>query len=241
MYGACFVRYREKELPKRVAILQSNYIPWKGYFDLINMVDEFILFDTAQYTRNDWRNRNRIKTQAGLLWLTIPIKNRFKQTIQEAEVDDPLWSKRHWKTLLQYYGHSRYFEMYRSEFDELYNGCKERFLSQLNYRFLKVICEMLGISTRITWSSQYPQIEGKTERLVEWCKLVNGTEYISGPAAKEYIDELLFRQAQINLRYIDYSGYPVYTQLYPPFEHAVSIVDLIFNEGPNAPRFMKSF
>jgi WbqC-like protein len=226
---------------RRVGILQSNYIPWKGYFDIIHSVDEFILFDTAQYTRNDWRNRNRIKTQAGLAWLTIPIKNRFPQMIQEAELKDPSWNARHWKTLAQNYSRAQFFQMYRTRFEELYADCNETLLSRVNHRFLTAICDMLGIKTHFSWSSEYPEIEGKTERLVGWCKLLNATEYLTGPAAKTYIDEGLFVKAGIELRYMDYSGYPEYRQLYPPFEHAVSIVDLIFNEGPDAPRYMKSF
>jgi len=226
---------------RRVAISQSNYIPWKGYFDLIRSVDEFIIFDTAQYTRNDWRNRNRIKTRSGAAWLSIPIKNHLGQSIQEAEVNDPSWNKRHWKTLIQHYAGARYFEMYRSKFEELYMSSNEKQLSRLNHRFLIAICQLLEIKTRFTWSSEYPEIEGKTERLVHWCKLLNATEYVSGPAAKAYVDKSLFSDAGIQLRYMDYSGYPEYVQLYPPFEHAVSIIDLIFNEGPNAIRYMKNF
>jgi WbqC-like protein len=226
-----------------VAILQSNYIPWKGYFDVINMVDEFILFDTAQYTRRDWRNRNRIKTPAGSAWLTIPVavKGRYLQTIQETKISDPSWNERHWKTLVHNYACAAHFDAYRGRFEELYLGCQEKLLSQINYRFLAGICEILGIKTHLSWSVECPQIKGKTERLVEWCKQLKATEYLSGPAAKDYIDESLFAGAGIALRYMDYSGYPEYRQLYPPFDHTVSIVDLIFNEGPNATRYMKSF
>jgi hypothetical protein len=228
---------------KKVAISQSNYIPWKGYFDLIHSVDEFILFDTAQYTRRDWRNRNRIKTPAGSAWLTIPVavKGRYLQTIQETEIEDLSWNEYHWKTLIHNYARAPYFDHYRSLFEELYLGCRERLLSQVNFRFLSGICEILGIETRLTWSSEYPQIGGKTERLLGWCQQLKATEYISGPAAKAYIDESLFAKAGIQVRYMDYSGYPEYRQLYPPFNHAVSILDLIFNEGPNATDFMKSF
>jgi WbqC-like protein family len=229
--------------PRRVAILQSNYIPWKGYFDLINMVDEFILFDSAQYTRRDWRNRNRIKTPSGPAWLTIPVvvKGRYLQTIQETEIEDRSWNERHWKTLVHNCARALYFDTYRDRFEELYLGCQEKLLSRINYRFLAAICEMLGIKTHLTWSMDYPQVEGKTQRLVEWCKQLEATEYLSGPAAKNYVDERLFAEAGITVRYMDYSGYPEYRQLYPPFDHAVSIVDLIFNEGPNATRYMKSF
>src|ERR1700752_5103705 len=109
---------------RRVAILQSNYIPWKGYFDLIHMVDEFILFDTAQYTRRDWRNRNRIKTHAGPAWVTIPVvvKGRYEQTIQDTEISDTSWNERHWKTLLHNYARAAHFDDYRDSFEELYLG-----------------------------------------------------------------------------------------------------------------------
>jgi WbqC-like protein family len=228
---------------RRVGVSQSNYIPWKGYLDFIHSVDEFILFDTAQYTRRDWRNRNRIKTHAGPAWLTIPVvvKGRYQQTIQDTEISDPSWKERHWKTLLHNYARAAHFDDYRDSFEELYLGCQEKLLSQINYRFLVRICEMLGIKTHLSWSVEYPLIRGKTERIVEWCKLLNATHYLTGPTAKAYIDQGLFAKAGIELRYMDYSGYPEYRQLYPPFEHAVSIVDLIFNEGPDAPRYMKSF
>jgi len=228
---------------RRIAVSQSNYIPWKGYFDFIHSVDEFILFDTAQYTRRDWRNRNRIKTHVGPAWLTIPVvvKGRYEQTIQDTEISDTSWNERHWKTLLHNYARAAHFDDYRDSFEELYLGCEEKLLSQINYRFLVGICEMLGIKTDFSWSAEHPQINGKTERIVEWCKLLKATEYVTGPAAKGYIEEDLFAKAGIELRYMDYSGYPEYRQLYPPFEHAVSIVDLIFNEGPDAPRYMKSF
>lgn len=228
---------------KRVAISQSNYIPWKGYFDLVRSVDEFVLFDTAQYTRRDWRNRNRIKTPAGPAWLTIPVivKGRYLQTIQETEVSDPSWPEQHWKTLVHNYARAPFFDHYRDCFEELYLGCQEGLLSQINYRFITGIAKILGIKTRLSWSAAYPTIEGKTERLLGWCRQLRATEYLSGPAAKDYIDETLFDNARIQVRFMDYSGYPEYKQLYPPFDHAVSIVDLIFNEGPNAIRYMKSF
>ncbi len=230
-------------MSKKVAIVQSNYIPWKGYFDLINLVEEFILLDEVQYTRRDWRNRNKIKTPNGLMWLTIPvtIKGRYFQRIRETVIADPEWNRRHWKSIGHNYSRAKCFYEYRELFEDLYLGCSERFLSQINYRFLSAICEILGINTKLSWSMDYRLIEGKTERLVDLCKQAGATEYISGPTAKGYIDEELFRQEGIMLQYMDYSGYPEYDQLFPPFDHHVSIIDLIFNEGPNAPTYMKSF
>jgi hypothetical protein len=228
---------------KRVAIVQSNYIPWKGYFDLINSVDEFILFDDVQYTARDWRNRNKIKTAHGVIWLSIPIevKGQYFQKIRDARVSDPTWRVRHWKSMTQAYGKARYFAQYRKCLEELYRSSSAQYLSEINYVFLSTLCSLLGIHTHITWSSNYDLVPGKTERLVSLCQQAGATEYVSGPAAKSYLDETLFATAGIQVRWMDYFGYPEYSQLFPPFEHAISVIDLLFNEGPNAWRYMKSF
>jgi len=228
---------------KKVAILQSNYIPWKGYFDMIAAVDEFILFDDVQYTRRDWRNRNQIKTPQGVKWLTVPVKvkGKYYQTIRETEIDGATWASSHWKIIVHNYSKAHHFQKYKELFESLYLGMKVKYLSEVNYKFLNVVCDILGIKTKISQSMDYQSIEGKTDRLIGLCKQAGASDYLSGPAAKCYIDEDKFREAGIRLEYMDYSGYPEYSQLFPPFEHAVSIVDLIFNEGPEATKFMKSF
>jgi hypothetical protein len=230
-------------LTKKIAILQSNYIPWKGYFDLIHLVDEFILFDDVQYTRRDWRNRNKIKTLQGLKWLTIPVevKGRYFQKIKDTRINLPDWNILHWQTIQQNYTHAKFFDEYRGFFEGLYQTSTQSLLSEVNYHFLTAICELLGIKTRITSSMEYGIIDGKTERLVDLCQKAGATSYISGPAARGYIDPGLFAKAGINLEYMDYSGYPEYQQLHPPFEHGVSVVDLIFNTGPTATQYMLSF
>ena len=225
---------------KKVAILQSNYIPWKGYFDIINMVDEFILYDDVQYTKNDWRNRNLIKTKNGKQWITIPVHQKnLEQKIKDTLVSNDIWRKKHWKTIVQNYSKALHFKDYKNLFEELYFDSNEKFLSKINFRFTVAICRILGIKTKISWSMDYNLVAGKTERLVDLCKQVCATEYISGPSAKSYIDKDMFEKEEIKLSYMDYSGYPEYTQLFPPFEHAVSIIDLIFNEGPDAQQYMK--
>jgi WbqC-like protein len=228
---------------KRLAIVQSSYIPWKGYFDLINTVDEFVLFDDVQYTRRDWRNRNRIKTSAGLAWLSIPVssKGQFESPIKEICVDDRTWASRHWRTIRSNYARAAHFRSYAEILEQLYLQCDESHLSAINRRFLVAICEVLGIRTRITWSWDYEILPGKTERLVSLCRQAKADVYISGPSAAAYIDAQQFENAGIELVYFDYSRYPPYQQLFPPFEHSVSVLDLILNEGPNAPRFMLSF
>jgi len=228
---------------KRAAIVQSNYIPWKGYFDLINMVDEFILYDDVQYTRRDWRNRNLIKTPKGREWLTIPVdaKGKYHQKIRETRISEPDWAARHWKSITQNYAKARHFRDYADLLEDLYVGCREEMLSQTNRRFLEAICRLLGIGTRLSWSMDYPQEAGKNERLIGLCRAVGADHYISGPAARAYIDESLFERAGITVAYMDYSGYPEYRQLHGPFEHEVSVLDLVLNEGPESRRFMKSF
>lgn len=230
-------------MTKKVAIVQSNYIPWKGYFDLIHMVDEFILFDDMQYTRRDWRNRNKIKTANGLGWLTIPVevKGKYYQKINETIINDPTWKESHWQTIQHNYQKAKYFREYSEIFKEMYLNANETLLSQINHRCITLICHILEIPTKISWSMDYKSVDGKTERLVSLCEQASATEYISGPAARDYIDDQLFEAAGIKLSYIDYSAYSEYTQLYPPFEHGVSVIDLILNEGPDAPKYMQSF
>jgi hypothetical protein len=228
---------------KRVAILQSSYIPWKGYFDIINSVDEFILYDDVQFTRRDWRNRNRIKTPQGVRWLTIPVqtKGQYLQRIDETLVSDPGWARSHWSAFLQSYSAAPFFAGYRPFFEELFLTCTETRLSSINRRFLEAVCEVLGIATRLSWSTEYSAHGSKTERLVSLCAAAGATSYLSGPSARDYIEDEQFQRAGIELSYMDYSGYPEYTQLYPPFEHGVTILDLIFNAGDKAPDYMKSF
>jgi WbqC-like protein len=231
------------QIGKKVAIIQSNYIPWKGYFDIINRVDEFVLFDDVQYTRRDWRNRNKIKTPNSSQWLTIPVdvKGKYLQKIKDIKISDPKWKTNHWKAITSNYSKAPYFKKYYDFFEELYLDSQEKYLSEINYRFLKAICQLLGIKTQLSWSMDYQVIDGKTERLIDLCKKCGATEYLSGPSARGYIDTTLFATAGIALSYIDYTGYPEYEQLYPPFEHAVSIVDLIFNTGHDVHKYMLSF
>ena len=227
---------------KKVAILQSNYIPWKGYFDLINMVDEFIFYDEVQYTKNDWRNRNKIKTPQGIQWLTIPVRQEsLDQKIKDTKISDKKWNIKHWRTISQNYSKSKYFKDYKDIFEELYLTCDEEYLSQINYKFITTINEILEIKTKLSWSSEFELVDGQTEKLLGICKDCNADIYLSGPAAKDYFNEDLAKQENIKVEWMDYSGYKEYEQLNPPFEHGVTILDLIFNEGDRAKEFMKSF
>ncbi|TBU92870.1 hypothetical protein DNJ95_12700 [Stutzerimonas kirkiae] len=226
---------------KTVAIVQSNYIPWKGYFDLIAAVDEFILFDDMQYTRRDWRNRNLIKTPQGVQWLTVPVrvKGRYHQKIRDTELEGGDWAAAHWKTLEQNYRRAPHFAEIAEWLAPIYLEESFSHLSVLNRRLIEAVCRYLGITTRISNSWDYRLGEGKTERLVDLCVQAGADEYISGPAAKGYLEEQLFTDRGIRLTWFDYGGYPSYPQLWNDFSHGVSVFDLLFNCGRSAPRFMR--
>ena len=226
---------------KKIAIIQSNYIPWKGYFDIVNSVDEFIIYDDVQYTKNDWRNRNIIKTPNGVQWLAIPVNHSTSLRIKDVKVVNNLWRKKHWNTLIGNYSKAKYFKDYKEQFELLYLKGTEEFLSDINYVFLKKINNILNIKTNIHWVWEYNSEGDRIERLINICKQTNANEYLSGPTAKGYIDENIFNDNNIKFNWMNYNNYSVYNQLFPPFEHKVSVLDLIFNEGPNAYKFMKSF
>jgi len=226
---------------KKIAILQSNYIPWKGYFDLIAAVDEFILYDDMQYTRRDWRNRNQIKTPQGVKWLTVPVqvKGKYYQKIKETEIDGYEWAAVHWNSFVQNYGKAPFFKEIAAWLKPLYTENSYTHLSLLNRTLIEAICDYLEIKTVITHSSDYNLVEGKTERLADLCVQAGGTEYISGPAAKNYIEEDVFREQGIMLTWFDYANYPEYPQCWGDFIHGVTILDLLFNCGRESQRFMK--
>lgn len=224
---------------KKVAVIQSNYIPWKGYFDIIHDADLFIFHDDLQYTKNDWRNRNKIKTAQGTTWLSIPVGTREDRLICEVELNDSSWNRKHWNMIKQFYSKAPYFKKYLSFFEHVYLDSNWTNLSQLNQFLIHGISkEFLGIQTEFMDSRAFNLKLKKMDRLIELLQAANATLYISGPSAKAYIDENIFSQAGIKLIYKDYSGYPEYQQLFPPFEHAVSILDLLFNCGPDAPYFI---
>ena len=226
---------------KRVAIVQSSYIPWKGYFDLVRAVDEFIVLDEVQFTKRDWRSRNRIKTKDGLAWLSIPVVTAglYHQRILDATISDGRWALNHWRRISASYARTPYFDRYAPMFEPLFQKPPSDRLSAVNHAFIVRICEALGIETRITWSTDYESRASRNERLIDLCQAAGATDYLSGPNARGYLDLPAFRAAGITVRFADYSAYSEYTQPYSPFEHAVTALDLLFCTGPDALRHMK--
>lgn len=224
----------------RVAIIQSNYIPWKGYFDIIHDVDTFVFLDDVQFTAQDWRSRNRIKTAHGVKWLSVPVGPATDRLIHEVEIPDPRWQEKHWRTLSQSYAKTPFFAHYRPLFEEFYRGRAWRNLSQMNQHLIRLVAtQCLGIRHTLFRDSREFELEGrKLDRLLDLIRQTGATRYLSGPTARDYIDDVRFEEAGIALEYKDYSGYPEYPQAHPPFEHAVSVLDVLFNVGPQAPHYL---
>ena len=222
---------------KKVAILQSNYIPWKGDFELINKVDKFVVFDTVQFTKRDWRNRNKIiGTSGDPIWLSIPVKSKTnsKSLIKDICVVDNKWRHKHFATIQSSYKKSEFFSQYEQTFKDLYFGSDEHNLSKINLMFIKKICEILEINTTIFLSSEYECNLSATEKLLKECTKYQATKYISGLSANSYLDLEKFNLSNIDVCFMNYTTNDTYSEKSHVFTHYVSVLDLIFNVGPGA-------
>jgi hypothetical protein len=226
---------------KKVAIIQSNYIPWKGYFDIINYVDVFVFLDNVQYTTRDWRNRNKIKTVNGTKWLTVPNNGTQNMLIKDVQVDNTQnWQKKHYSTLLTSYKKCPFFQDYAYLIEDIYIEKTWTSLSELNQYFTQQISKCLNIDTILLSSNDFSFDGGKNERLIHIINKVGGDYYVTGSAAKSYIENELFEKEGIRLEYFEYPTYPTYNQPFGDFDHYVSILDLLFCTGKDAPGFIFS-
>lgn len=227
----------------RCVILQPSYIPWRGYFDLIRRADVFVFYDDVQYDKRGWRNRNRIKTPQGSQWLTIPVKSRGAQVehtpINEILTDGDRWAKTHAATLKHVYGRAPFLAGYTDWLDRTYSA-PPALLADFTIATTIELARLLGYTqTRFLRSSELGVTGKKTDRLIAVLRAAGATSYLSGPSAKDYIEAEKFAEAGIALDYIHYD-YPEYPQLYPPYDPAVSILDLLFMTGSDAPKYIAS-
>lgn len=216
----------------RVAIIQSNYLPWRGYFDFIDSVDLFVVYDDVQFTRRDWRTRNRLKTPRGLRWLSVPVRHADRsQLICDTEIDYSRdWRREHLALIRLNLAGAPFLDDVLRIVGPAFEA-RHRTISELNVALIRACCEYLHIRTPLRFSSEFNATATKTERLLQVLTAVGATEYVSGPSARTYLDEAQFRSAGIQLRYKTYD-YPPYPQLWGAFEPGVSIVDTIANCGP---------
>lgn len=223
----------------KAAVLQSNYIPWKGYFDIIHDVDLFVFYDDVQYTKRDWRNRNIILTANGPQYLSVPVSARRETLIYECKIADTKWQNKHYQALLTNYANAPYFRQYKDFLEYVYLETTWTHLYELNQFLIKKIArDFLGIKTAFSDSRQYHATGVKHERLLSIVRETGAASYLSGPAAKSYIDADDYMREGIELLWKDYSGYPEYPQRYESFNHQVSILDLLFNTGDDAPYYI---
>jgi hypothetical protein len=223
-------------------ILQPSYIPWRGYFHQIQKADVFVFYDDVQYDRGGWRNRNRVKTPNGSIWLTIPVAK--KGSVETGAPTNTIridwnrpWPKAHWTTIRQAYAKAPFFETYREQLEEIYSRRPEM-LVDFTIETTIEIAGLLGLADRRFLRSSQLNADGvRTDRLVSVLQQVGATHYISGPSARNYLEEEKLSNAGISLEYMEYT-YQHYSQLHPPFDPQVSIIDLLMMTGPEAPRFI---
>ena len=226
----------------KAVILQPSYIPWRGYFHQIQKADVFVFYDCVQYDDRGWRNRNQIKTPQGLQWLTIPVKAKGNQVMGTPIKDVPIvwdadWAKKHLTALRHSYGKTPFFKDYAGLLEEFYSR-RDVLLADFTCDFTVALARALGIAhTRFERSSNLPAVGTKSERLLSILKHMGATHYISGPSARDYMDMPAFAEAGISVEFIEYR-YPAYPQVHGDFEPQVSVLDLLFNVGGDAPRYI---
>ena len=226
---------------KRIAIIQSAYAPWRGFFDLIDRCDEYVILDTVQYAKRHWHNRNKVLTAGGPVWITIPVttKSHFEQPIQDVRVSEP-WAEKHWRTIALNYRRAPHYAALAPRIKALFEAAaKEMYLTRINELFLREIATILRLKTAITRDVAYAPTGTKTARLLDICLKAKATHYLSGPSARDYLNENAFLEAGIKVEWMHYPTYPAYPQLWGAFEPAVSILDLLLNAGPDCTSLWK--
>jgi len=219
-----------------VAIMQPTYIPWLGYFDLIDRSDIFVFLDSVQFDKRSWQQRNRIKTSNGELMLTVPVltKGRFNQKICDVIIEkSQKFEKKHFNSIRSNYKKSKYYNLYIQELEEIFNSNISK-LTDLNMRLIEWLSSKLGVGSEFVSSSKLDVSGSKTELLINICNEINANHYLSPDGSKKYIDKNnLFVKSGIKLSYQNYR-HPTYNQLFGDFLPYMSALDLLFNEGANS-------
>ena len=227
---------------KRLAIIQSSYVPWKGFFDLLSRCDVYVIYDSAAFSKGHWHNRNRIKRAHGTPWLTIPVKtaDRLGQPIDEVTVLDG-WSEKHWDIIAQSYQSAAYFKSESAELKKLFVAlARESLLTKINEGFLRWLTARLGLKTTILRDRSFSFAGDRTERLVQLCRAVKATHYLSGPSAQEYLDVSRMQLAGVTVEWMQYGPYHTYPQPHGDFVHEVSVLDTLLCTGPRVQEFTVS-
>ena len=224
----------------RVTILQPSYLPWLGFFEQMQRSDQFVLYDDVQFTRRDWRNRNRIRVQEGSVWLTVPViqKNKYEQSLLETKIDNSTsWKRKHLESIRCHYSKTPFFDLYFPWCEKTFNR-EWDFLLDLSLETIQYLKGELKINTPLLRSSELGGSGNKSERLISICKQIGATQYLSGESARNYISEKDFSDQGIGLEYQNYQ-HPEYPQRYEGFVPFLSTIDLLFNCGDKSMEFLK--
>ena len=224
----------------RVTILQPSYLPWLGFFEQMHRSDQFVLYDDVQFTRRDWRNRNRIRVQEGSVWLTVPViqKNKYEQSLLETKIDNSTsWKRKHLESIRCHYSKTPFFDLYFPWCEKTFNR-EWNFLLDLSLETIQYLKGELKINTPLLRSSELGESGNKSERLISICKQLGATQYLSGESARNYISEKDFSDQGIGLEYQNYQ-HPEYPQRYEGFVPFLSTIDLLFNCGDKSMGFLK--
>lgn len=227
----------------KIAINQPTYLPWIGYFDLIDQVDLFVVLDNVQFEKQSWQQRNRIRTPSGLQWLTVPVKfrGRLGQLIKDVEIRDSEFWGNHLRAVELAYRRSPHFDRYFPALKQHLEAMCGGLLVDLNLTLLHWLTEVLGIRTPLVKASTLEQSGKRTELLGNICDVVGAKQYISPLGSAAYLlseQEILHRRG-IEIFFQNYE-HPVYRQMFAPFEPFGSVIDLIFNEGDQALEVLRS-
>jgi hypothetical protein len=221
-----------------VAIHQPQFLPWLGYLDKLDRVDVFILLDTVQFKKNEWQNRNRIRTAQGWQYLTVPILHEFPQRLDRVRINNQTdWRRKHLQALDIHYGKAPFYDRHAKAFRDLY-ACDWELVATLNAATVGVLAEAFGITTRIVKASQFEAREEQSARLLDLCKAVGGDRYLAGGGGRDYMDVAQFEAAGIAVEFQDFA-HPEYGQVYQPFIAGMSAVDLLFNYGREGFRIVR--
>lgn len=225
----------------RVVVLQPTYLPWMGYFGMIDIVDTFVFYNNVQFSVQSWQQRNKIKSANGnWIWLSVPIVHKFGQNINDVRINNTTnWKKKHWASIFQSYTKAPCFEEYKEEIERIFQ-IEWEYLSDLNISIIKKLSELLGLRIpEFMKSSDFGEITGqKTDRLLLVLEKIGADEYVSGPGAKDYIDIKGFKEKGIKLYWYEYQ-HPVYPQIRGEFIPYLSAIDLLFNTGNEAIRYIR--
>ena len=228
----------------RIAITQPTYLPWLGYFDLIDQVDTFVVLDTVQFEKQSWQQRNRIKTPTGLMWLTVPVafRGRLGQKVQDVEIREAEFWRKHLRGIEVNYGRAPFFGEYFPQISSVIGNCQPGTqLVDLNLRLIDWFLQMFGIRTPVVRASSLAQEGKRTELLANICQKLGATQYVSPLGSADYLlDEMrYFQDTGVEVSFQNYT-HPEYRQLFPPFVSHASALDLIFNEGEHSAEIMRS-